>query len=170
MLTNFLLSGRRDLFDPVDLQILDALQRDARITMRALGDLVGLSGPAVAERVRRLEQRGVLTGYRATVAPERLGLPIVAFVTLAIPHELRPAGTLERVVENLDGVVECYRITGEDAYLLKVVVPDLDALRDCLDRLGDFGRAKSALVLATPKQHTPLAPRPPTTFVRAGAD
>src|SRR5205809_4959697 len=110
--------------DAIDLEIVDLLQQDARMTLRDLGTRVGLSGPAVAERVKRLEQRGVLSGYRAIVSPEKLGLPVVAFVTVAMPYEFRPADVLERAVQHIDDVVECHRITGQDAYLLKVAVPD----------------------------------------------
>ena len=156
--------------DRVDYEILDLLQRDARVTMRELGARVGLTGPAVTERVRRLESLGVITGYHAAVAPERIGLGVVAFLALAIPYEFRPAGAFERAVTHFEEVVECYRITGEDAYLLKVAVPDLDALREALDRLGEFGRVKSTLVLSSPKGHTPLQPREATSIVRSGAD
>ncbi len=159
--------------DSVDVRILALLQRDARITMRRLGEEVGLSAPAAAERVRRLEDRGVIRGYRADVAPARVGLPIVAFVTVALPYPGRSPGAFERHVERLDSVTECYRITGEDAYLLKVAVPSMDALGDTLDRLGDFGRTKSYVVLAVPKRGGALLP-PETAHeegrVASGAD
>lgn len=156
--------------DRVDYQILELVQADARVTMRELGARVGLTGPAVTERVRRLENQGVIAGYHAAVAPQRIGLGVVAYVALAIPYEFRPAGIFEQAVSHFEEVVECYRITGEDAYLLKVAVPDLDALRESLDRLGEFGRAKSTLVLSSPKRFTPLRPRPATSVVRSGAD
>lgn len=140
--------------------------------MRDLGEKVGLSSPAVAERVRRLEERGVVRGYRAEVAPERVGLPVVAFVSLAMPYEMRPAGGFERQVQLMEAVVECYRVTGEDAYLLKLAVPDLDALRETLDRLGEFGRTKASLVLSVAKRPAPLLPQPhrPLGSLSSGAD
>lgn len=159
-------------FDDVDIHILSILQAHARTTMRDLGEKVGLSGPAVAERVRRLEERGVVRGYRADVAPERVGLPVVAFVSLAMPYEVRPASGFERQVQLMEAVVECYRVTGEDAYLLKVAVPDLDALREILDRLGEFGRTKASLVLSVAKRPAPLLPQPhrPLGSLSSGAD
>jgi len=127
--------------------------------MRELGAKVGLSGPAVAERVRRLEERGIVRGYRAEVAPERVGLPVVAFVSLGVPYDIRPSGKFERVVQDIEAVVECYRITGEDAYLLKLAVPDMEALREALDGLSEFGRVKTSVVLSVPKRPAPLRPR-----------
>jgi Lrp/AsnC family transcriptional regulator, leucine-responsive regulatory protein len=112
----------------------------------------------------------VITGYHAAVSPERLGLGVVAFLSLAIPYEFRPVGTFERAVAHLEEVLECYRITGEDAYLIKVATPDLDALREIIDRLGEFGRVKSTLVLSAPKGFTPLTPREATRITRSGAD
>jgi Lrp/AsnC family transcriptional regulator, leucine-responsive regulatory protein len=159
--------------DQIDIQILALLQRDARITMRRLGEEVGLSAPAAAERVRRLEDRMVVRGYHAEVAPARVGLPIVAFVTVALPYPGRSPGAFERHVESLDAVIDCYRITGEDTYLLKVAVPSMDALGDTLDRLGSFGRTKSYVVLAVPKSSGALLPPEPAHGggrIASGAD
>lgn len=150
--------GRKPGLDAVDVHILALLQGDGRITMRRLGAEVGLSGPAVNERVRRLEARGVILGYRAEVAPAEIGRPVVAFVTVTVPYVGRPPGALERYVERMDAVIECYRITGEDAYLLKMAVPDLEALGETLGRLGEFGRTRSLVVLAVAKHGTPLVP------------
>jgi Lrp/AsnC family leucine-responsive transcriptional regulator len=153
--------------DQVDVHILTILQRDARVTLRRLGQEVGLSAPAVADRIHRLEDRGVIRGYRAEVAAERIGLPIVAFVTLALPYPGRSPSAFERHVSSSDAVMECFRITGEDTYLLKIAVPTMDALGDLLDRLGDFGRTKSFVVLSVPKRNTTLRP-PETDAARGG--
>jgi Lrp/AsnC family transcriptional regulator, leucine-responsive regulatory protein len=164
---------RRQATDRVDLRLLELLQEDARATLRHLGVEVGLSAPAVAERVRRLEDRGVIRGYRADIAPERLGLPIVAFVTVALPYPGRSPRAFERHIQGRDAVLECYRITGEDSYLLKVAVPTMDALGDLLERLGDFGRTKSYVVLSVPKQHAVLHPPtfdPEDPRIVSGAD
>jgi Lrp/AsnC family leucine-responsive transcriptional regulator len=159
--------------DDVDVRILMLLQANARMTMRELGAQVGLSGPAATERVRRLEERGIVRGYRAEVTPERIGLPIVAFVSLGMSYEVRPSTRLEREVEAMDEVVECYRITGEDAYLLKLAVPDMEALRETLDRLSELGRARTSIVLSVPKPSAPLHPhlsQASTPPFRHGAD
>ena len=151
--------AREAELDEVDVHIVMLLQDNARLTMRALGAEVGLSGPAVTERVRRLEERGVLRAYRAEVPPERVGLPVVAFVSLGMAYDVRPSNRLEADVRGIEAIVECYRITGEDAYLLKVAVPDMEALRETLDRLGDYGRARTSVVLSVPKPPTPLRPQ-----------
>ena len=159
--------------DAVDVRILDLLQRDARTTMRQLGAAVGLSSPAVIERVHRLEARGVIRGYRADVAPDRVGLPLVAFVTLALPVTGRPAGAFERYVEKIESVVECYRVTGEDAYLMKVAVPTMEAFGETLDQLAEIGRTKSFVVLSVAKHGTPLLPAQAQSWSRmppSGAD
>jgi Lrp/AsnC family transcriptional regulator, leucine-responsive regulatory protein len=157
----------------VDVRILALLQRDGRMTMRALGAEVGLSSPAVTERVHRLEQQGAIRGYRADVAPDRVGLPVVAFVTLALPASGRPAGAIEKFVEKIESIVECYRISGEDAYLMKVAVPTMDALGETLDYLGEIGRTRSFIVLSTAKQASPLLPPQTQSWSRtppSGAD
>lgn len=159
--------------DEVDVGILDILQANARTTMRELGARVGLSGPAVAERVRRLEERGALRGYRAEVVPGRIGLGVVAWVSLGASPDTRSSGKFEREVQDLPEVAECYRITGEDAYLLKVAVADMDTLRETLDRLGEYGRLKTSVVIAVPKWPAPLHPyrgRPAGPPFRHGAD
>ncbi|MEA2640025.1 MAG: Lrp/AsnC family transcriptional regulator, leucine-responsive regulatory protein [Chloroflexota bacterium] len=150
-------------FDQADRVILELLQRDGRITLRALGRAAGLSGPAVAERVRRLEDRGVIRGYRAEVAPEALGLVVTAFVSVGLPYEPRATTRFESQLRDVDAIVECHRITGEDRYLLKVVVPDLAALQEVVDRLRDFGRVQSWLVLSTLKRDAVLRPGYPTS-------
>jgi Lrp/AsnC family leucine-responsive transcriptional regulator len=147
--------------DWIDLRLIALLQQDARSTLRRLSQEVGLSAPAVAERVHRLEDRGIVRGYRADVAPERLGLPIVAFVTVALPYPGRSPRAFERHAQGRDAILECYRITGEDTYLLKVAVPTMESLGDLLERLGDFGRTKSYVVLSVPK---PLTVVHPPTF------
>lgn len=159
--------------DEVDVRILALLQRDGRMTMRQLGAEVGLSGPAVAERVHHLEERGVIRGYRAEVAPERVGLPLVAFVTVALPSVGGPSGAIEKYVGKIDAVVECYRITGEDAYLMKVAVPTMEALGETLDQLGEIGRTRSFVVLSTAKQGAPFLPPAAPSWARtppSGAD
>lgn len=159
------------ILDETDRQLLALLQADARMTLRELGARVGLSGAAAAERVRRLEERGVIRGYRADVAPDRIGLGVLAFITVAVSYERRPARAIESEAQLMDEVVECYRITGEDGYLFKVAVPDMEALRETLDRLGEFGRIRTWTILSTPKPASALRPRassPPALHL--GAD
>src|SRR6266852_5191448 len=112
--------------DPVNIRLLEELQRDPRLTMSELGRRVGMSSPAVTERVRRLEEAGVIRGYCLDLNPAALGLPIAAYI------RIRPnPGQLPRIAElaqQIPEVVECHRVTGEDCFILKVHIPAIDQL------------------------------------------
>lgn len=141
------------LRDPVNVRVLDELRRAPRIRMSELGRRVGLSSPAITERVQRLERAGVITGYRVDVDPAALGLPVAAYV------RIRPGpGQLPKVIEvaqQTPEVVECHRITGEDCFLLRIQVAAIDALEPVLDRFLLYGQTTSAIV-----QSSPVPPRP----------
>src|SRR6266849_3499019 len=112
--------------DEVNVRILEELRRDPRLTMAELGRRIGMSSPAVTERVRRLEEAGVIRGYRLDLDPAALGLPIAAYI------RIRPnPGQLPRIAElaqQIPEVVECHRVTGEDCFILKVHIPAIDQL------------------------------------------
>lgn len=141
--------------DVVNLSILVELQRNPRLTMSELGRRVGLSSPAVTERVRRLEETRVIQGYRLEINPSALGLPIAAYV------RIRPnPGQLPRVAElaqNIPEIVECHRVTGEDCFIVKVYLPSLDQLDRILDRFLMFGTTTTSLIQSSP---VPLRPPP----------
>jgi Lrp/AsnC family leucine-responsive transcriptional regulator len=136
------------LTDVVNLRILKELQQDPRLTMSELGRRVGLSSPAVTERVRRLEEMGVIRGYRLEISPAALGLSIAAYV------RIRPnPGQLPKIAELADSipeVVECHRVTGEDCFILKVYLPSLDQLDRILDRFLMFGTTTTSLIQSSP--------------------
>jgi len=143
------------LADIVNLRIMKELQRDPRVTMSELGRRVGLSSPAVTERVRRLEETGVIQGYRLEINPAALGLPIAAYV------RIRPnPGQLPKLAEmakSIPEIVECHRVTGEDCFILKVYLPSLDQLDRILDRFLMFGTTTTSLIQSSP---VPLRPPP----------
>jgi len=134
--------------DPVNLRLLDELSRNPRITMSELARRLGMSSPAVTDRVQRLEADGIITGYRVDLDPRALGWPVAAFV------RIRPGpGQLTRIAElaqQTPEVVECHRITGEDCFLLKVYVTEIDKLEDVLDRFLMFGQTTSSIVQSSP--------------------
>src|SRR5262245_24716065 len=105
--------------DPTDVRILDLLQENGRATQLELARAVGLSQPAVAERIRKLEERGVITGYTARVDAAKLGVDITAFIGVAIEHPKFFDG-FGKKVKGLDEVLEAHRVVGEDSYVLKV--------------------------------------------------
>ncbi len=144
--------SRNPLLDPVNVRVLRELKRDPRLPMAALARRVRMSAPAVTERVRRLEEAGVIAGYQLDVAPGALGLHVAAYV------RIRPApGQLEKIADLAQrtlAVVECHRITGEDCFLLKVHVPEVDQLEAVLDRFLAFGQTTTSIV-----QSSPVPPR-----------
>src|SRR5438477_7821566 len=114
-------------FDPIDYQILAILQEDARTTQMAIAEAVGLSQPAVADRVRKLEERGAITGYVARLDPRLLGNDIRAFVGVRIAHPRHHDAFIRKILEVAE-VLECHRVAGLDSYLLKVVTRDTETL------------------------------------------
>jgi Lrp/AsnC family leucine-responsive transcriptional regulator len=126
--------------DPISRRILQLLVADGRASYQALADEVGLSRPAVMERVKRLEESGHIKGYSARVDRARLGFPITAFVAVRYPGtELDGGASAVRSLETNPSVLECHHVAGEDCYILKVAAPSLEALERMLGSLRDPG-------------------------------
>jgi Lrp/AsnC family leucine-responsive transcriptional regulator len=140
------------LLDRVNLRLLAELQADPRLPMTELGRRVGMSSPAVTERVRRLEDAGIIRGYRLDIDPAALGLPLTAYI------RVRPnPGQLPRVADlarSIPEVAECHRITGEDCFIVKIHLPAMDQLDRILDRFLLLGTTTTSIV-----QSTPVPPR-----------
>lgn len=143
------------LLDEINTRLLAELHGNPRIAMSELARRVGMSAPAVTERVQRLERLGVITGFRMDVDPAALGMPVTALV------RIRPGpGQLPKIVEaarSTPQVVECFRITGEDCFLMKIHGPSLAELEELLDRFLLFGQTTTSVVVSTP---VPLRPLP----------
>lgn len=141
--------------DPVNIRVLEELQRDPRLTMSELGRRVGMSSPSVTERVRRLEEAGVIRGYSLDINPVALGLPISAYI------RVRPSpGQLSRIAElarQIPEVVECHRVTGEDCFIIKVHIPAIDQLDRLLDCFLLYGQTTTSIIQSSP---VPLRPPP----------
>ena len=133
--------------DAVDWRILTILQEDGRISYTDLGKQVGLTRPAVAERVRRLEEIGVITGYRAEVDPSKLGLPILAFIRIGAIGDV--FASVAKVVLEIPEVIECHRGTGGECFILKVRVSSLPHLESVIDQLTQFGQVTTSIVLSS---------------------
>jgi Lrp/AsnC family transcriptional regulator, leucine-responsive regulatory protein len=138
----------RELLDDVNRRILGELQADARLSMAELGRRVSLSPPAVAERVQRLEQAGVITGYRAEIDPKAIGFPIAVVVRVAPAS--RQLHRIPEIARETPEVVECYRITGEDCFFLKLHLRSMDDLEAILDRFVLYGRTTTSIVHSAP--------------------
>jgi Lrp/AsnC family transcriptional regulator, leucine-responsive regulatory protein len=136
------------LLDTVNRRLLSELAADPRITMAALARRVGMSAPAVSERIQRMERAGVITGYRVDISPAALGLPVTVFV------RIRPtAGQLPKIAElarQTPEISECHRISGEDCFLIKMHAAAIEDIEKTLDRFLTHGQTITSVVVSTP--------------------
>ncbi len=146
-----------DVLDEVSHRILAELQADGRLSLAELGRRVALTPPAVAERLRRLEASGVIEGYTARVSPRALGLDLTAFIRLRLPSNVAARNAAEKLGA-FPEILEAHHITGDDCFLLKVVVEDTSALGDFIDRIGDFGTTTTSIVVSSPLDARPILP------------
>ncbi len=149
--------------DDTDLRILAVLQEDCRVPLARIGEVVGLSAPAVLERIKKLEAAGVITGYRALLDARRLGLDITAFIGVIVGHPSR-IGEFEEQVGRLDGVLECHHVTGEYTVLLKVKTANTSSLERLISQirsLDGVARTETMVVLSTHIERVQLAVAPP---------
>ncbi|HEV8571986.1 MAG TPA: Lrp/AsnC family transcriptional regulator [Actinomycetota bacterium] len=161
--------GPSRTLDDTGWAILRELQENARISFSELGRRVALTPPAVAERVRRMEEAGLITGYRVQMAMDQAGYPISAFVRMRARGE-RGCEILGEFVKEVPEVVEAHRVTGEDSYIVKVVVRSVQHLQELIDRLMPYGETVTALVLSSPVTHRVLGePRKAVTEEPASA-
>lgn len=140
--------------DITDHKIIEMLQTDGRISMKDLGKIVGLTSPAVSERVKRLEEAGIITGYKAVVNPEKLNKIIKAFITVGLPGD-KYKDFLD-LAENRNSIIECHHITGDDCLVLKVIVKNMDELEKLIDDIKALGRTKTSVILSTPIETKPI--------------
>jgi Lrp/AsnC family leucine-responsive transcriptional regulator len=134
--------------DHLDRKIIGELSSDGRVSFVELGRRVNLSSPAVAERVRRLEHAGIITGYRAEIDPRALGYQLTAIVRVKpVGGQL---GRIQELAAQIPEVAECHRITGEDCFYLKVHLRSIDVLSEILDRFLVYGETTTSLINASP--------------------
>ncbi|TDD39729.1 Lrp/AsnC family transcriptional regulator [Actinomadura sp. KC06] len=140
--------------DAIDLRILTELQRDGRATLADLGRRVALSAPAVAERVQRLEDTGVITGYHASVDPVALGFPITILVRVnPSPREL---SRIPKIADEIPAIVECHRITGDDCFYFIAHLRTVEELEPILDRFTPYARTTTSILQSAPVPRRPL--------------
>jgi Lrp/AsnC family leucine-responsive transcriptional regulator len=136
------------LLDSTNRLILSELQLDARLSLAELGRRVGLSSPAVADRLQRLERDGVITGYRAHVDPRALGFALAVVIRIRpAPRQIAKVAELARETAE---IVECHRITGEDCFFMKAHVRDVEHLEEVIDRFVVFGQTTTSIVQSSP--------------------
>lgn len=134
------------MLDPINWKIITLLQQNARLSFAELGKQVHLSAPAVAERIKKLEEQGVIHGYSARVNLDKLGYPIIAQVQARVFMGKEPA--FIRFVKSRDEVVECSNVTGEKAFLLKVAVSTMAQLDELLEAFSTLSETNSMVVLS----------------------
>jgi Lrp/AsnC family transcriptional regulator, leucine-responsive regulatory protein len=143
------------LIDDTNRRLLAELQENARLSLAELGRRVGLSPPAVAERVQRLEQQGVIVGYRAEINPRALGLSLSAVIRIRpAPGQLANAAKL---AQDTAEVVDCRRVTGDDCYVMTAHVRDVEHLEEVIDKFVALGQTTTSIVQSAPVPRRGLA-------------
>lgn len=134
--------------DDVDRRLLAELQEDARLSLAELGRRIGLSAPAVAERLQRLQSNGVILGYHARIDPRALGMPISAVIRVRpLPRQLKEVAEIARESPE---VVDCRRITGEDCYVMTAHLRSVEHLEEVIDRFAAHGQTTTSIVQSSP--------------------
>ncbi|HEY8562377.1 MAG TPA: Lrp/AsnC family transcriptional regulator [Pyrinomonadaceae bacterium] len=136
------------MIDEIDWKILKELQINARVTYAELGRRVGLTTPAVIERVRKMEDARIITGYRVEIDTAMVGLPITAFIRMSITG-VDYSHIIEVANESTE-VLECHRGTGNDSFIMKVAVADVGHLQTLIDKLTPYGITTTSIVLSSP--------------------
>ncbi len=137
-----------ETLDKINLAILNELQQDARLSYSELGRRVGLSTPAVTERVRRLEDAGIISGYGVRIDPASLGYGITALIELSVPPT-RYNQVLEYAQQTAE-IRECYFVTGESSFVARVVARSVQHLQELIQQMSLFGSTKTQVVLSSP--------------------
>jgi Lrp/AsnC family transcriptional regulator, leucine-responsive regulatory protein len=136
------------LLDDIGWHILQELQENARLSFAELGRRVGLSIPAVTERVHRMEDAGIITGYHADLNPEKVGLPITAFIRMNISGNV--SSQIAELMKEMTEVSECHRGTGGDSFIMKVRVSSVAHLEQLIEKLLPYGTTTTSIVLSSP--------------------
>jgi Lrp/AsnC family leucine-responsive transcriptional regulator len=136
------------ILDVVNLRLIGELQADARLSLAELGRRVGLSAPAVTDRLQRLRDAGVIVGYRTEVDPRALGFALS--VVLRVRPAPRELAKVAEVARTSAEVVECHRITGEDCFFMKLHVRDVEHLEEVIDRFLPFGQTTTSIIQSSP--------------------
>lgn len=140
--------------DRIDWQLLDALQLDGRATMTSLARQVGLSVPAVTERVRKLEEDGVISGVVARVNPREAGYGVTALIGITVPQPAKARFT--KFLEGIPEVLECFHVTGADSYVMKLIATSVEHLEQLIARINIYGETRTSIVMSTTIPARPL--------------
>ena len=134
--------------DEIDQRMLEALARNARISLKELAEAAGLSSPSAAERLRRLEERGVISAFTVDIAPEAIGYPLQAIVRIRpLPGQLH---VVERIIQETPEFIECDKVTGDDCFIGRLVVRSMGELDGILDKITERAETNTSMIKATP--------------------
>lgn len=142
-------------WDDITRRLLIELERNSRISYVELAKLVGLSPPSVSERLKKLENAGIIESHRTMLSLPSMGLPVLAFVDLELSPE--KGDEARALAEELPEVVECYQVTGNKDFIMKVAAASIKHLGTVLERLSQLGRTYTSIVLDTPVTHKPVS-------------
>ncbi len=149
------------MLDDIDLKILDLLLQDGRIAHTAIGKETDLSGPSVYARIQRMEREGIIKGYTALLAPEKVGRGLAAFVRVRTQTPGYDSGLFERFIQEEEQILECHDVDGDDCYILKVRTSSTQALQKLLATIRSFPgitRTVTTIVLETLKEEGTVSP------------
>ncbi len=140
--------GFERLLDRTGLKILRALQENARLSFSEPGRRVALSPPAVAERMRKMEEAGIIAGYHARVEPDKVGLPVMAFILLKTRAEKYP--DIISLARSVPDILECHHVSGSESFVIKVVASSIPHLEALIEKLSPFGETSTLIALSSP--------------------
>ncbi|QSX06985.1 Lrp/AsnC family transcriptional regulator [Sedimentibacter sp. zth1] len=140
--------------DITDLRIVDILQKDGRISMKDLGRTVSLSPPAVAERVKRLEEAGIIERYKAIINNSKVGKPICALINAAIKPEKQDK--FLKFAKESKEIVECHHVTGPYSMILKAYLTEMAHLEELVGKVQSYGNTETYIILSSPIENNPI--------------
>lgn len=140
--------------DSTDYKIIEILQKHGRISMKDLGKAVNMTSPAVTERVRKLEENGVILRYRAIIDPGKLNKNIMAFINVGLPPE--NYDPFISFAEKNEKIIECHHVTGGSTVIIKVLTESMDDLKKLIDEIKKKGSTQTSVILSSPIQFKPL--------------
>ena len=152
--------------DSISWRLIESLQHNARLSFAELGRKVGLSTPAVAERIHRLEDAGIISGYHASLNMSKLGAPIRALVRLTIPGGDVQISRTVTAIKELSEISRCHRITGDESFVIEANVVSIRHLEALIDRLSGLGATSTSTILSSPVERREYSERQMQVFAK----
>jgi Lrp/AsnC family leucine-responsive transcriptional regulator len=145
--------------DQIDIHLLELLQLDGRITLSELSKKLSLSRPSITERLKRLQEKGIIEGFSARVCPKAIGRNVIVFIQLSEIKILSYTEFEQWIMKDPD-IIECHRLTGSVSYLLKAAVTGMSHLSNLIDKLTPYGNVNTSVVLSSPVPFRSITPHP----------